>query len=56
MELKDIILSITTGTDTSKKTGKPYTFADILFKGDDGTVVRKRIFFQDFEKALLKMA
>ena len=55
MELKDAIMSVNVGSAVSTKTNKPYTFADILFKASDGTVVRKRVFFVDFEKALLNI-
>jgi len=55
MDLKDAIISAVTGSDTSKKTNKPYTYADIVFKADNGTVIRKRVFLFDFEKQLLKI-
>ncbi|MCL2846379.1 MAG: hypothetical protein FWE38_01690 [Firmicutes bacterium] len=53
MDLKDSILSATTGVGTSQKTNKPYTYADIVFRAENGTVIRKRVFLHDFEKQLL---
>ena len=53
MDLKSKIISCEIGTGVSKKTGKPYTCADVVFKGENGTVISKRIFIQDYEKPLL---
>ena len=56
MDLKDKIISCVVGTGTSKKTNQPYTCADVVIKGENGTVINKRIFIQDFEKPLLCIA
>jgi len=53
MDLKEMILSATVSTGIGKKTEKPYTCVDVVFKGENGTVISKRVFLQDFEKKLL---
>ena len=55
MDLKEAILSATVGNGTSKKNDKPYTFVDIIFKAENGTMIRKRVFLQDYEKPLLNV-
>jgi len=56
MDLKNAIISITIVNGVSKEKNKPYTAADIVFKGENGTVISKRVFFQEFEKKLLDIA
>ena len=56
MDLKNAILSANVVTGTGKKSEKPYTGIDIVFKADKGTVISKRVFLQDFEKQLLNVA
>ena len=54
--LKDAIISIEISEGVSKKNGKPYTAGVILFKANNGALITKRIFFQDYEKPLLDIA
>lgn len=56
MNLKDAIISANVSSGIGKKTEKPYTCVDVVFKGEGGTVISKRVFLQDFEKQLLKVA
>ena len=56
MDLKSLIMSANVGNGTSKKDSKPYTYADIVFRATDGTVIRKRVFIADFEKTILNIA
>jgi hypothetical protein len=57
MDLKHNILSAVVGESISKKTQSPYTYADIVFKGEgeNGVVICKRVFILDYEKSLLKI-
>ena len=55
MDLKDLIISANVVNGTSKKDNKPYTAVDIVFKGENGTVISKRVFLQTFEKQLLNV-
>ena len=56
MNLKDAIISANVSSGIGKKSEKPYTCIDVVFKGADGTVISKRVFLQDFEKQLLNVA
>jgi len=56
MDLKNAIISANTVNGISKKESKPYTAIDVVFKGENGTVISKRVFLQDFEKQLLGVA
>jgi len=56
MDLIDAIISANIVNGTSKKDNKPYTAVDIVFKGENGTIISKRVFLQAFEKQLLGVA
>ena len=56
MDLKNAIISANVVNGTSKKDSKPYTAVDVVFKGENGTVISKRVFLQEFEKQLLNVA
>jgi len=56
MDLKNAIISANVVNGTSKKDSKPYTAVDVVFKGENGTVISKRVFLQAFEKQLLDVA
>ena len=53
MDLKNAIISAVAGNAVSKKTDKPYSYIDVVFKGTDGVVICKRVFVADYEKTLL---
>jgi len=53
MDLKDAIISVTVSDGISKKTNQPYTSAVVLIKANNGTLITKRFFIQDYEKPLL---
>jgi len=53
MDLKDAIVSATVSDGVSKKTNQPYTCAVVLIKANNGTLITKRFFIQDYEKPLL---
>jgi len=56
MNLKDAIISANVSSGVGKKSEKPYTCIDVVFKGENGTVISKRVFLQEFEKQLLNIA
>ena len=56
MDLRNAIISADTGSGIGKTSGKPYTCVDVVFKGENGTVISKRIFLLDHEKKLLNIA
>ena len=56
MNLKDAIISANIVNGVGKKSEKPYTAVDVVFKGENGTVISKRVFLQEFEKQLLNVA
>ena len=55
MDLKDAIISATVSNGISKKTEKPYTRIDVVFKGENGTIISKPVFLFEHEKKLLNV-